>query len=119
MKKEHTVISENEQIQNCFQDFFSPPPTPTHRGPFLVLIELVTVFLLTFMFWFFHLEVCGIQLAGQGLNPHMLGVFQESYSKKCSLWSFPGGSGDRNPLAKAGDMGLIPGPGRSRMPWNA
>ena len=29
---------------------------------------------------------------------------------------FPGGSGVKNPPAKAGDMGLIAGPGRSHMP---
>ena len=78
MKKEHTVVSENEQIQNRFQDFFFP--TPYSHPPwtiFKVLIELVTVFLLTFMFRFFHLEVCGIQLVGQGLNPHMLSLSEE------------------------------------------
>ena len=31
---------------------------------------------------------------------------------------FPGGSVDNNPPAKPGDMGSIPGPGRSLMPWN-
>ena len=29
---------------------------------------------------------------------------------------FPGGTADKNPLANAGDMGSIPGPGRFLMP---
>ena len=29
---------------------------------------------------------------------------------------FPGGTVVKNPLVNAGDMGLIPGPGRSHMP---
>ena len=31
---------------------------------------------------------------------------------------FPGGSVVKNPPANAGDMGLIPGQARSRMPWS-
>ena len=31
---------------------------------------------------------------------------------------FPGGTVDKNLPANAGDMGLIPGPGRYRMPRN-
>jgi len=31
---------------------------------------------------------------------------------------FPGGSEVKNPLAKAGDTGLIPGLGRSHVPWS-
>ena len=31
---------------------------------------------------------------------------------------FPGGAVFKNLLANAGDMGLIPGPGRSHMPWS-
>ena len=31
---------------------------------------------------------------------------------------FPGGTVVKNPLAKAGDMGSIPGPGGSHMPWS-
>ena len=31
---------------------------------------------------------------------------------------FPGGSVVMNPPASAGDMGLIPGPGRSHMLWS-
>ena len=30
---------------------------------------------------------------------------------------FPGGPVGKNPPANAGDVGLIPGPGRSHMPW--
>ena len=30
----------------------------------------------------------------------------------------PGGTAVKNPPANAGDMGLIPGPGRSHMPWS-
>ena len=31
---------------------------------------------------------------------------------------FPGGTVVKNPPASAGDMGLIPGPGRSHMLWS-
>ena len=31
---------------------------------------------------------------------------------------FPGGTVDKNPPANAGDMGSIPGLGRSHMPWS-
>ena len=33
-----------------------------------------------------------------------------------SVLEFPGGIVDMNPSANAGDMDLIPGPGRSHMP---
>ena len=33
-------------------------------------------------------------------------------------WGFPGDSMVKNLPANAGDMGLIPGPGRSHMPWS-
>ena len=33
-------------------------------------------------------------------------------------WGFPGGSVVKNPSAIAGDVDLIPGPGRSHMVWN-
>ena len=36
-----------------------------------------------------------------------------------NLWSFPGGSVVKNPLANAGDMGSVPDPGRSHVPWNS
>ena len=39
-------------------------------------------------------------------------VCYKSSSKKCSLWGFPSGSVDKNPPAKAGDVGLIPDVGR-------
>ena len=32
-------------------------------------------------------------------------------------WGFPGGSGSKNPPAKAGDAGLIPDLGGSHVPW--
>ena len=32
--------------------------------------------------------------------------------------NFPGGPVVRNLPANAGDMGLVPGPGRSHMPWS-
>ena len=34
---------------------------------------------------------------------------------KIIIMSFPGGAGDKNPTANAGDMGSIPGPGRPYM----
>ena len=42
-------------------------------------------------------------------------VFTEIKVKK---WDFPGGAMVKNLPAKAGDMGLIPGLGRSHMPWS-
>ena len=36
--------------------------------------------------------------------------------KVASVLDFLGGAADRNPLAKAGNVGLIPGLGRSHMP---
>ena len=38
--------------------------------------------------------------------------------KKLIFQGMPGGAMDRNPPANAGDMGLIPGPGRSQKPWS-
>ena len=35
------------------------------------------------------------------------------------IWGFPGGSVVKNPLASAGEMGLIPDPGSSHMPQNS
>ena len=37
--------------------------------------------------------------------------------KKAKVWDFPAGTVVKNSPAKAGDMGSIPGPGRSHMPW--
>ena len=37
---------------------------------------------------------------------------------KTPALGFPGGLGVKNKPASAGDMGLIPGPGRSHMPWS-
>ena len=34
------------------------------------------------------------------------------------MGDFPGGAVVKNPLANAGDMGSIPGLGRSHMPWS-
>ena len=38
--------------------------------------------------------------------------------KTSTSWDFPHGPMVKNPSANAGDMGLIPGPGRSHMPWS-
>ena len=40
---------------------------------------------------------------------------QKDYTTKKSQGGFPGGAVVKNPPADAGDMGLIPGPGRSHM----
>ena len=49
-----------------------------------------------------------------------VGVCKETdktgYSDTCL--DFPGGTVDKNPCANAGDMGLIPGPGRFHEPWS-
>ena len=34
------------------------------------------------------------------------------------MGNFPSGTLDNNPPASSGDTGLIPGPGRSHMPWS-
>ena len=54
--------------------------------------------------------------AGARPSPRMRGW---SDSSTPQLLNFPGGSVDKNPPANAGDMGSIPGPGRSHMPWGA
>ena len=41
-----------------------------------------------------------------------------SFCLKHQLWGFPGGSVVKNPPANAGDVGLIPGLGRSHMAWS-
>ena len=38
--------------------------------------------------------------------------------KKKAALGFPGSSVVKNPPANAGDMGLIPGPERTHMPWS-
>ena len=38
--------------------------------------------------------------------------------KTLSWLDFPGGTVVKNPPANAGDMGSIPGPGRSHMLWS-
>ena len=38
-----------------------------------------------------------------------------NFKAKKTLQDVPGGTGDKNPPANAGDMGLIPSPGRSHM----
>ena len=35
-----------------------------------------------------------------------------------AIWDFPGGAVVKNPPANVGDMGSIPSPGRSHMPWS-
>ena len=37
-------------------------------------------------------------------------------TKKISIWDFPTGPMVKNPPAKAGDTGSVPGPGRFHMP---
>ena len=39
-------------------------------------------------------------------------------SQNAEKLDFLGGSGIKNLPANAGDMGFIPGPGRSHLPWN-
>ena len=40
----------------------------------------------------------------------------EKAGLKRAKWDFSGGTVVKNPSSNAGDMGLIPGPGRSHMP---
>ena len=46
---------------------------------------------------------------------HMEGTY--CHTKRLG-WNFPGGAVDKNPPAKAGDMGFITGLGRIHMPWS-
>ena len=40
------------------------------------------------------------------------------FLKRLIPGAFPGGSVERSPPAGAGDMGLLPGEGRSHVPWS-
>ena len=51
-------------------------------------------------------------IGGAGIG-HSSQVHQEYIYR-----DFPGGTVVKNLPANAGDMGLIPGPGRSHMPWS-
>ena len=42
---------------------------------------------------------------------------ETSCSIKCAMGDFPGDPVVKNPPANAGNMGLIPGPGRFHMLW--
>ena len=44
------------------------------------------------------------------------GYLNSLFTINKSLRDFPGGAVVKNPPANAGDMGSIPGPGRSHMP---
>ena len=49
----------------------------------------------------------------------LLGIYPKEITiQKRHMWGFPDGSVVKNPLANSGDMGLIPGPGRSHMLWD-
>ena len=70
-------------------------------------------------------EIYGIKLLmeGRGINEITHGdkanpriKFQEQQDLKVRYRNFPGGTVVKNPPANAGDMGSIPGPGRSHMP---
>ena len=43
-------------------------------------------------------------------------ILKENFVKWGKSWDFPGGTVVKNPPANAGDMGSIPGLGRSQMP---
>ena len=45
-----------------------------------------------------------------------LGGYYSAIKKKNEVLGLPGGAVVKNPPANAGDMGSIPGPGRSHMP---
>jgi len=47
-------------------------------------------------------------------------LYEASHKDKKHLtWGLPGGSVVKNLLATAGDTGLIPGLGRSHIPWDS
>ena len=60
-------------------------------------------------------------IQGTEKNFHKLKIVFPKRLKKAlqeqNKWDFPGGAVVKNLPANAGDTGLIPGPGRSHMPW--
>ena len=52
-----------------------------------------------------------------GKNPAMVPACEHAWEKS-NAEGFPGGAVVKNPPANAGDVGSIPGPGRSHMPWS-
>ena len=46
----------------------------------------------------------------------LLGIYPKKTISQKESWDFPGGAMVKNPLANAGHMDSIPGPGRSHMP---
>ena len=50
---------------------------------------------------------------GYHLTPVRMAIIKKSTNNR----DFPGSPVVKNPPANAGDTGLIPGPGRSHMPW--
>jgi len=62
---------------------------------------------------YFHLHH---HTMGLMLNHHQVGT--ALISSELLHQDFPGGPVVKNLLANAGDMGSIPGPGRSHMPWS-
>ena len=59
-----------------------------------------------------------LQLRNQSLLPETLVPFIGEYCLETKIWGFLEGPVVKNPPAKAEDMGLIPGPVRSHMPWS-
>ena len=90
-----------------------------------VFIELVTILLLLFMFWFLGCRACGILTPRPGIQPalHRVMSVEMSYApvgwKRVLqlLWAFfpflSGGSDGKASVYNAGDPGSIPGLGRS------
>ena len=70
-------------------------------------------------------ELSGTESTLALCGPHgSISFFSEIFSKQKRNFlnslsrDFPGGSVVKNPPSNAGDMGSVPGPGRSHMPWN-
>ena len=54
----------------------------------------------------------------KGVPKSIMSQISNDVPQKLHSRGFPGGAVVKNLPANAGDMGLIPGPGRSHMPWS-
>ena len=59
-------------------------------------------------------------MPNKGLASHLYKeLSKQQFKNPIRKWrDFPGGAVVKNPPASAGDMGSIPGPGRTHMPWS-
>ena len=91
-----------------------PPPSPTNYISFIVWCNVKVSFLLKILL-----------LTLIQLQPQIKETFRNEPLPTATIicskfpWGFPCGPGDENPPVNAGDVGSIPGLGRSHVPWTA